>query len=758
MRIPSVAASLALRLSLLLLATAQSSSSSTSALTSTSATTIFVLPTGKPQSTPAPQLPTSQPPLAASNATVCPGPLIPNTRGLDIPTCTEQCCLRCPAFENFYPPNKIQQVIDATYYTRQVSMGFVVFMTISYLLLPGKRSQPHISVLFLTISLTLWYVAFDIMPGTSNACINEVEQSTGHNSRLCGAQGVLIIYFAHTNALWCSLLIYKLHLLSVWRNNVIDRYYGWLTAFCWIFPLAFAIPLAAMNLSMFPGIGFSCLVSNENLNTYLFYPLAVYIYPGLLCHVVTVAKMIHLTMLTSKVNTGLSELSANARAKITTTMQTRHLLRGQWRPVLMLSTNASCLTVFWLFYYIDGKRLANVDKSTPWVQDWMKCVTIHHNQHYSSDDTQTLCSKGINANLPSVPWFAAAESLLAILGIVVTLVFISKPEFWSEWALMLKNIFSRGKLGSGPQRRKLSGDLSSILPTKDSRQRQNSFLEPEIRRGTRMGYNDTVLNPLQLSEAKLLPEQGSRHEQWVDMDALFDKEYGIQQGERQGAFSAQADLPRTMSPVVDLRRTFSLESSIRPTSSQNAGPVLLPIADLPRYPVNAADDIQSGDILYKPPVQDYNVVPEFHTIANPAQAYLIADDNSDRYVDQPVIPRPVLRASSRGKRQQDCTDTPVGAPQSPGFVPVTSLSPMPPRHSPPSFATNVRGTIQGDSVPIRDNARSSPAISSTRSFAQRSSLEDTSDTPGHRTTYQSFKPIIPQKSLARQYPSVLPDE
>ncbi|KAF9276756.1 hypothetical protein BGZ88_001538, partial [Linnemannia elongata] len=172
MRVPSVAASLALGLSLLLLTTAQSpssSSSSSSALTPTSATTNFVLPTGAPQSTPAPQ-----PPRTAGNATVCPGPLIPNTRGLDIPTCTEQCCLRCPAFENFYPPNKIQRIIDATFY---------------------------ISVLSLTISLTLWYVAFDIMPGTSNACINEAEQSTGHNSRLCGVQGVLIIYFAHTNAL-----------------------------------------------------------------------------------------------------------------------------------------------------------------------------------------------------------------------------------------------------------------------------------------------------------------------------------------------------------------------------------------------------------------------------------------------------------------------------------------------------------------------------------------------------------------------------
>lgn len=91
-------------------------------------------------------------------------------------------------------------------------------MAISYLVLPGKRSQPHISVLFLTVSLSLWYAAFDIMPGYSNACANEYDMSTGKNSTLCGIQGVLIIYLTQTSALWCSLLIYKLHLVSFCRS------------------------------------------------------------------------------------------------------------------------------------------------------------------------------------------------------------------------------------------------------------------------------------------------------------------------------------------------------------------------------------------------------------------------------------------------------------------------------------------------------------------------------------------------------------
>ena len=125
-----------------------------------------------------------------------------------------ECCIKCPAIESFYAPNKIQNVLQGAYVTRQVSLVLSAFMAVSYLVLPGKRGQPHISVLFLTVSLSLWYAAFDVMPGISNACVDDFEQSTGHNSRLCGIQGVLIIYFTQTSALWCSLLIYKLHLVS----------------------------------------------------------------------------------------------------------------------------------------------------------------------------------------------------------------------------------------------------------------------------------------------------------------------------------------------------------------------------------------------------------------------------------------------------------------------------------------------------------------------------------------------------------------
>ncbi|KAF9978131.1 hypothetical protein BGZ65_007107, partial [Modicella reniformis] len=174
-----------------------------------SAAPTFFFPSPAPTS-----LPSTKPSGGSDNSTMrsCPGPLIPNIHNLKIQTCMDSCCLKCPAINNFYEPNKVDNVLTAAYITRQISLGLVLFMTISYLVLPGKRSQPHISVLFLTVSLSLWFAAFDVMPGITNACANDYESATSSNSKLCGIQGVLIIYLTQTSALWCSLLIYKLHL------------------------------------------------------------------------------------------------------------------------------------------------------------------------------------------------------------------------------------------------------------------------------------------------------------------------------------------------------------------------------------------------------------------------------------------------------------------------------------------------------------------------------------------------------------------
>ncbi|GJJ76376.1 hypothetical protein EMPS_08735 [Entomortierella parvispora] len=685
------------------------------------ATTDFILPSAAPPVPPAasskgPSIPgpTSNPTAAAH----CPGPLIENIHNLSIATCLGSCCIKCPAVESFYEPNKVQNVLQGAYVTRQVSLVSSAFMAVSYLVLPGKRSQPHISVLFLTVSLSLWYAAFDVMPGVSNACINDFEQSTGHNSRLCGIQGVLIIYFTQTSALWCSLLIYKLHLLAVWRSDLIDRYYVWLTGVCWILPLCFAIPVAVRNLAEYPGVGFSCLVNTSNLNTYLFYPTAVYMYPSMLCHVVTVGRMIQMALLSSRVDAGMSQLSSNARTKLTATRQAKRLLRGQWRPALMLATVMSALTVFWLFYFVDAHRLASLGPTTEWLQQWVICVMTNGAKGLSSDATQTLCAVGTKPHLPSLTWFTAAESLLAIIGIVVALVFIGKVEFWSEWSYLLANLFSRGISGSGSRGCHTPTDDSAPAPA------GNLTLSPgdeQARKEARNGFN-SVSSPLSSGDIKSM--SSTRHlngeNQWYDMDDLLGKEYAAVPGQmnHQQHYQAQYGLQRNLSSGS---RSDPIQLMPEPPKYQS-----------PQSHGQTLEDLYGKDILYRSPTsaQDGAVVnawtPSAQTLTSPTRAYLVANDNNERYVEQPVVPTPVPRASLKLKKQQqqepeyqsqvflsNSQRSPTLAQQQLSQYPMvatTSLSPMPQKiANQATFSGSLPRQITSDSVPIANGVRGSPA-------------------------------------------------
>ncbi|KAF9924194.1 hypothetical protein FBU30_005789 [Linnemannia zychae] len=652
-------------------------------------TTSFILPTPAP----APTSPVPPNPAQQQNGG-CPALMIPDpnpSNPVNGRVCVKGCCVRCPAINSFYEPGRVENVLKAAYFTRQASLGFAVFMAVSYLLLPGKRSQPHISVLFLTVSLTLWYSAFDIMPGYSNACANDLDQSTASNSRLCGVQGVLIIYLTQTSALWCSLLIYKLHLLAVWRSNWIDTHYGYFTAFCWIFPLAFAIPAAVKNLAEYPGVGFSCLVGTKNLNTYLFYPVAVYMYPAMVCHVITIAKMVRLAVMSSKIDTGLSQLSTDARMKVTTTMQAKRLLRGQWRPALMVGAVMTSLTIFWLFYFVDTHSLAKLGPETVWLQQWFMCIFKAGMEQKSADEMQTLCAIGARPNLPNIHWFTAAEILLALLGVVVAAVFITKIEFWEEWSFLLSNLFRRGNLGHG-SRSSSGGSRSpdqygngSNSPTMVNRHpstHSSNAAGEFARKGGPVPINRSASNGVhndmhgntgmfhQSSQSMSTKNlTSSNNSQWYDMDDLLDKEYEMQ------PTSTLPSLHHASSS--QLQRNVSFSSRTGMLSNVSTGAI-----DPPKYSSN---------------------------LTSPTRAHFTpsTSDRETPYTEKPVLPTPVPRTprmnsnSLPNSQQQNIyLSSPTGA---------TS----PPNSPPTSYRTGTSNNNSHplDSVPIVSVAtRGSPAI------------------------------------------------
>ncbi|CAO3572238.1 unnamed protein product [Mortierella alpina] len=369
----------------------------------------------------------------------------------------------------------------AMYVVHQISLACKIFLVISYLVLPGKRGQPHTSVLLLFISDSLWFASFNIMPGITNSCVNDFKISTAQNSLSCGIQGVLTIYFIHTTVLWCSLLIYKLHLLAVWRSDVIERYFSWVAAFCWMFPLVFVVPIAVKGLAQFPGVGASCLVSQANLNTYLFYPTAVYFYPALLLHVFTASKMIHVALVSSKMDGnegGPSELSLNSRPNRVNRIPLKMLLRNQWRPALMLTLLTCCITFFWLYIFLENQR-------------------------------------EIASQQPSIILFGSAEMLVASSGIIIAMVFAAKAEFWAKWSLLLHDTRGHGAFKSWMERRRRWSSTSPIVQHQEHDSNSYQSYDAKIRSGSRGDHDDALPAAF---DADVVKEHGNaqRHPHSVD--------------------------------------------------------------------------------------------------------------------------------------------------------------------------------------------------------------------------------------------------
>lgn len=438
--------------------------------------------------------------------------------------------------------------------------------------------------------------------------------------------------------------------------------------------------------------------------------------------------------MSSKIDTGLSQLSTDARMKVTTTMQAKRLLRGQWRPALMVGTVMTCLTVFWLFYFVDTHSFAKTNETTPWLKTWMGCIFMQAKLGKSGDEMQTICADAARPNLPSIHWFAAAEVLLALLGVVVAAVFITKAEFWEEWGYLLGNILHRGKRGNGSRsssRGSRSPDNNghgSNSPTMVNRHPSNhsGSLGEIARKGgpmaRSMGNNPGLHNDMHgggptagvfRSNSQSLSTKNltGDNSQWYDMDDLLDKEYELQEQHPPSLHHASSS---------HLQRNVSFSS--RTGGAGNSAPIAGIVNDPPKY--------SSGNLT------------------SPTRAYF-NPSTSDRdtfspYTEKPVVPAPVPR-TPRLTNTTSHSNSPPTSHQQHIYLSSPKLSSTSPPQSPTaSYRTGANKSHQLDSVPIIGIAtRGSPAMSATSyTHTPRSPRGVQPQNPSHQTQqpYQNQPP------------------
>ncbi|CAJ0639509.1 13094_t:CDS:2 [Entrophospora sp. SA101] len=158
-------------------------------------------------------------------------------------------------------PKKIQCVNDID----PISAVLALIMSISYILLPGKRTHPGLLILFTSIAIFIFssLVFFSIGDPKKIQCVNDIDPSTQSNNILCAIQGALIIFASFATTMWVGIIIVNLHIHTVWSSNCVGKRYIILHLLGWGIPAFFTV-IALATSSVNYEFATLCFIKEEN--------------------------------------------------------------------------------------------------------------------------------------------------------------------------------------------------------------------------------------------------------------------------------------------------------------------------------------------------------------------------------------------------------------------------------------------------------------------------------------------------------------
>ncbi|CAG8646468.1 16545_t:CDS:2 [Acaulospora morrowiae] len=370
-----------------------------------------------------PTLPTVANSLPVSS---CPAPFINDpSPSLKKPTCSNGCCIACPYANNFYPPNMIDNIYTALSGFRVVSFICVFIILLSYLVLPNKREQQSITVLCLNFSLLIFLSVTFFYIGNHRKlqCVDEYTQSNMINNPLCEFQG-----------------LNNLNFLNLHHNSLLFPSYHPVASPNLVVSLIFTIlPTITRQISF--EFGAVCLVSMKMINQYFWYPLAIIVIPGFFIHIWTFAYIAKSQCMMNDDFDSEDTLCENPPSisvhsiKGVSGKDVVNSIKVQWRALVLSMVFLLTFIIYWVYIYVVKVKLSpllNSQKSA-WLNKWFLCVMTVSNTN-STINAQDYCYSTVSSNyVPSILFICVAESLTAILGLSIFVVFGTSINLWNEW-------------------------------------------------------------------------------------------------------------------------------------------------------------------------------------------------------------------------------------------------------------------------------------------------------------------------------------
>ncbi|KAG0275090.1 hypothetical protein BGZ95_009188 [Linnemannia exigua] len=367
--------------------------------------------------------------------------------------CMYGCCLPCPAQYHLYREDALHTGFTITNYMRAVSMVLSFLLVLTYLVLDDKRSHPSALILFFAIGVFLFsaVIIFPLIDTKAIQCADLVTPSTQRNNLKCAIQGAILVFASVATCAWCTALILNLHLHTVWNSAWFSNKYGLLHVICWGYACTITgVALGTGHIQW--DFATLCLVSQDKASEIFFYPMAAMIFPAFLVHIATFFHIARISTMAGADSETMSRstLSAGAAAAISHRRHVMMAIRIQWRAALMAVCAIVSVTFYWLFYFIQLRKINPVILSKN-IVIFVFCLKngTPHNE----------CADNLAPFLPPYGLMIAAEFVVSSIGAVIFIVFF-KTALVREWGEKLSSL---GYLLSGKRMQKKEQDQFFVI-------------------------------------------------------------------------------------------------------------------------------------------------------------------------------------------------------------------------------------------------------------------------------------------------------
>ncbi|KAI8063197.1 hypothetical protein BC940DRAFT_358161 [Gongronella butleri] len=368
----------------------------------------------------------------------CPSPFLRDpladiSASSDPLSCRFGCCIPCPYQNFFYYRGWFQHAYMATDIVRTISAVCALFIVISFLVLPNKRSRPSLLILNTSVAVFLYSfpAVFSLGDATRIQCANEIQPSTQDNNKLCAAQGSLLLFGSMATVTWCAALIVNLHLHTVWNLNFFQHRFWLLHLLCWGIPATFMSVCLGLHVVEYVFTNM-CLVALDHVFHLFFYPMAIIVCPAFLLHIVTFLYIARVAFREGIRKDELHSLSSQ-----------RHMMQAvqiQWRALLLAVMG--CVTV--ITYML--RQMTEVDAMLHVLDEWIACMLD------PTTANQDACVAIVAPIMPPLGILMAAEVIVSVIGILIFIIF-AKRSLFVEWNdLIFKIRVSIGGRGHGNKR------------------------------------------------------------------------------------------------------------------------------------------------------------------------------------------------------------------------------------------------------------------------------------------------------------------